>query len=218
MKKIDFYLDFISPYSWLGFDALPTFLSRTEVEVSYRPILFAALLKHYGQLGPAEIPAKRNWTYREVLWRAREQKTSLRLPAQHPFNPLELLRLSLACCENDSPSRDVCDIIFRHVWCSGLDPCERSRIATLNNQLKPVRDPSSLEVKRALQKNSEEAIGRGVFGVPTFAVDERIFWGHDALPMLRAYLHGDQWFTSDAWNAVDRCEAYPAVASKSRTD
>jgi len=54
-------------------------------------------------------------------------------------------------------------------------------------------------VKHALKANTEEAIGLGLFGVPTFVVDGQVFWGLDALPMLREYLQGDDWYRSPAW-------------------
>jgi 2-hydroxychromene-2-carboxylate isomerase len=57
------------------------------------------------------------------------------------------------------------------------------------------------DVKDQLKANTEEAIARGVFGVPTFYVDDKVFWGLDALPMMRAYLDGDQWFDR-AWDAA----------------
>ena len=96
MKHITFYLDFVSPYAYLAFEALPAALQGHSVSVTYKPILFAGLLRHYGQLGPAEIPAKREWTYRQVLWLAHQQGIDFQMPATHPFNPLGLLRLALA--------------------------------------------------------------------------------------------------------------------------
>ena len=205
MKTIDFYLDFISPYAWLGFDALPQALQGLSYRVVHKPVLFAALLKHHGQLGPAEIPSKRDWTYRQVLWLAKQQKTTLQLPAAHPFNPLGLLRLATACDANGQPNRFVCERLFQHVWCSGLDAADPTRLAQLSAQLAPKRDPASPEVKQALQRNSEEAVGLGVFGVPTWVVDGQLFWGQDALPMLRAYLQGDAWFDGPNWQAPGQC-------------
>ena len=70
MKHITFYLDFISPYAYLAFEQLPKALEGLSYSVRYRPVLFAGMLKHYGQLGPAEIAPKRDWTYRQVLWLA----------------------------------------------------------------------------------------------------------------------------------------------------
>jgi 2-hydroxychromene-2-carboxylate isomerase len=205
MKTIEFYLDFISPYAWLGFDALPKALQGISHRVVHKPVLFAAMLKHYGQLGPAEIPAKRDWTYRQVLWQAKQQGTPLQLPAMHPFNPLGLLRLATACDADGQPSRFVCEQVFRHVWCSGQDAADPQRLAQLAAQLKPARDPSDADVKQALQAQTESAIAQGIFGVPTWVVDGRHFWGQDALPMLRAYLQGDPWFDGPDWQAPALC-------------
>ena len=202
MKTITFYLDFISPYAWLAFHALPRALEGISHQVVHKPVLFGALLKHHGQLGPAEIPAKRDWTYRQVLWLARAQGCELQLPATHPFNPLALLRLAVACDAQGLPNRYVCEQVFRHVWCSGQDAADDTRLAALTAQLQPARDVASAEVKQTLQAHTQEAIAAGVFGVPTFAVDDKLFWGQDALPMLRAYLQGDAWFDGPDWRAA----------------
>jgi 2-hydroxychromene-2-carboxylate isomerase len=205
MKTIEFYLDFISPYAWLGFDALPGALQGISHRVVHKPVLFAAMLKHHGQLGPAEIPAKRDWTYRQVLWQAKQQGTPLQLPAMHPFNPLGLLRLATACDADGQPSRFVCEQVFRHVWCSGLDAADPQRLAQLTARLLPARDPTDADVKQALQAHTDEALAQGVFGVPSFRVDDKVFWGQDALPMLRAYLQGDPWFEGPDWQAPALC-------------
>ncbi|WP_353246353.1 2-hydroxychromene-2-carboxylate isomerase [Limnohabitans sp.] len=205
MKTIEFYLDFISPYAWLGFDALPKALQGISHRVVHKPVLFAAMLKHHGQLGPAEIPAKRDWTYRQVLWQAKQQGTPLQLPAMHPFNPLGLLRLATACDADGQPSRFVCEQVFRHVWCSGLDAADPQRLAQLTARLLPARDPTDADVKQALQAHTDEALAQGVFGVPSFRVDDKVFWGQDALPMLRAYLQGDPWFEGPDWQAPALC-------------
>lgn len=205
MKTIHFYLDFISPYAWLAFDALPRALEGISHRVVHKPVLFAAMLKHHGQLGPAEIPAKRDWTYRQVLWQARQQGTPLQLPALHPFNPLSLLRLATACDADGQPNRYVCEQVFRHVWCAGEDAADPQRLALLTAHLGPARDAASAEVKQALQAHTDEALALGVFGVPSFRVDDKLFWGQDALPMLRAYLQGDAWFDGPDWQAPAQC-------------
>ncbi len=202
MKTIHFYLDFISPYAWLAFNALPQALQGMSHRVVHKPVLFGAMLKHHGQLGPAEIPAKRDWTYRQVLWLARQQGCELQLPAAHPFNPLGLLRLAVACDADGEPNRFVCEQVFRHVWCTGQDAADASRLAALSAQMLPTRDPASAQVKQHLQANTDEALALGLFGVPSFVVDDKVFWGQDALPMLRAYLSGDDWFDGLDWNAV----------------
>lgn len=195
MKTITCYLDFISPYAYLAFEALPKALTGCgSYQVVYTPVLFAAMLKHHGHLGPAEIEGKREWTYRQVLWQAHQHHIPMDMPAAHPFNPLSLLRLAVACDAQGLPNRYVCETIFRHVWLGGAQADDAQRLHALTQQLQPDRAPEAAEVKAQLKAHTEEALARGVFGVPTFAVDDKLFWGLDALPMLRAYLDGDDWF------------------------
>jgi 2-hydroxychromene-2-carboxylate isomerase len=167
----------------------------------YKPVLFAAMLKHHGQLGPAEIAGKREWTYRQVAWLSKQLDVPLDMPQSHPFNPLALLRLAVACSAEGEPNRYVCETIFKHVWQGGAAADDAARLQALTQQLAPQRSVDAPEVKAQLKANTEEAIARGVFGVPTFVVDNKVFWGLDALPMMRAYLDGDQWFGS-AWDTA----------------
>ncbi len=199
MKRITFWLDFISPYAFLAFEKLPEVLQGLSYQVVLRPVLFAGLLKHHGQLGPAEITGKREWTYRQVLWLAHQHRVPLQMPAAHPFNPLPLLRLALAGGEHGAANRHTCEQIFRHVWQGGGDAADATRLQALREQLAPARDPAGDAVKSELKANAEAALALGVFGVPTFTVDDKLFWGFDALPLLRAWLQGDSWFGGDAW-------------------
>ncbi|WP_332777115.1 2-hydroxychromene-2-carboxylate isomerase [Polaromonas sp.] len=202
MKHITFYLDFISPYAYLAFEKLPEALQGISHSVSYKPVLFAGLLKHYGQLGPAEVAPKRDWTYRQVLWLAHSNGIEMQLPASHPFNPLSLLRLALACDARGMPNRYACETLFRHVWRGGAEAADPQRLKLLAEQLAPVRDMNGEDVKAQLKTHTEQAIAQGVFGVPAFAVDDKVFWGFDALPMLRDYLAGDAWFAQGHWEGV----------------
>ena len=172
--------------------------------MSYKPVLFAALLKHHGQRGPAEMVGKRDWTYRQAQWLAQHHGVRLDLPASHPFNPLALLRLALACDAQGLPNRYVCETLFRHVWHGGAEATDVARVQALTQQLEPQREVGADAVKAQLKTHTDEAIARGVFGVPTFVVDEKVFWGFDALPMLREYLGGDPWFGGPQWDAAAR--------------
>lgn len=204
LKRLQFYFDPVSPYAALAFAKLPEALSGLSYVVDYRPVLFAAFLQALGQKGPAEIAGKRAWTYRQVSWLAYQAGVALDLPAQHPFNPLPLLRLALAAqAPGATPSRHVVEQLFDFVWRSGgADATDAARLEALSAQLKPVRDPGSEAVKQELRDATEQALTRGVFGVPTIEVDGHLFWGQDALPMLAAYLRGDPWFASGAWEAA----------------
>lgn len=213
MTPITFHFDVISPFAYLAFEHLPEALEGVSHVVEYRPVLFAGLLKAHGHKGPAEIEPKREWTFRQVEWLAKKQGlASMRTPVPHPFNPLALLRLSLACGPaGRMPNRRIVEALMRFVWQAesapwsrqaetapqggqsprggssgfGADPNEPARLAALAAQLVPQRDPNSEEVKAELRALTDAAIARGLFGVPTFEALGRLYWGLDALPMLR---------------------------------
>jgi 2-hydroxychromene-2-carboxylate isomerase len=199
MKHITFYLDFVSPYAYLAFERLPQELAGLSFAITYQPILLGAVLQHHGNRAPADVAPKREWLYRHVSWLGQQQGLDFSMPRVHPFNPLPLLRLALACDAAGTPNRHVCTQIFRHVWQGGEDAADPARLATLQAALKPAREPGDAEVKQQLRTVTDDAARAGVFGVPAFAVDGKLFWGLDALPMLRAYLAGDAWFDSPAW-------------------
>lgn len=205
MKHITFYFDVISPYAYLAFEHLPEALKGLSYSISYRPVLFAAMLKHHGQLGPAEIAPKRDWTYRQALWHAHSKGIEMKMPASHPFNPLPLLRLASACgtpADLASINRYVCETILRYVWQGGAEAADEERLAALTAQLAPQQHLSADDAKAQLKKNTDEAIALNLFGVPAMEVDGKIFWGFDALPMLREYLQGNAWFDGEGWNSV----------------
>lgn len=204
MKRLVFHFDVVSPYAYLAFERLPQALEGCSYWVDYQPLLFAGLLQHHGQKGPAEIEPKRAWTFRQVAWQAHEQGTPIQTPAQHPFNPLPLLRLALACAPAGGlPNRRVVEALFHHVWRGGgADANDPARLAALTAQLAPQRDPAGAEVKAELRAATDAALAAGVFGVPTVGLEGRLFWGLDALPMLAACLRGDPWFGGPDWAAA----------------
>ena len=203
MTTITFYLDFISPYAYLAFESLPKQLMGISHRVVYQPILFGAVLNHHGHMGPAEIPGKREWTYRQVLWQAKQMGIPLDMPLTHPFNPLSLLRLAVASSDDGVPNRYVCETIFRHVWQGGKAADDVERFAKLMEGLAPKRDLQDGQVKNQLKNNTEQAIAKGVFGVPTFTIDDKLFWGLDALPMLRQYVEKDLLFVEADWQSAE---------------
>lgn len=211
MKKITFYLDFVSPYAWLAFERLPEELEGLSYSVEYRPVLLGALLQQHSNPGPAGIAPKRDWTYRHVLWLGHQLGVPLQMPTQHPFNPLVLLRQALACSSDGSINRFVAEALLRHVWVGGHDALDAARLQQLAQELalqvKP--DSDSDRVKALLRANTDAAAERGVFGVPAFGVDDQLFWGLDSLPMLRAYLQGDPWFATEAAAAASVVQGLP---------
>jgi 2-hydroxychromene-2-carboxylate isomerase len=203
MILIDFHFDPISPYAYLAFERLPQVLEGQGYAVRYRPLLFAGLLQHWGQKGPAEIEPKRAWTFRQVSWLAQRHGIELALPAQHPFNPLALLRLLLATAPPGGlPSRRACERVLHHAWRGGADANDPQRLEALRERLAPVRDPQSDEVKRELRAATDAAIAAGLFGVPTCVAGGRAFWGLDGLEMLGAWLAGDPFLNGPGWDAA----------------
>jgi 2-hydroxychromene-2-carboxylate isomerase len=182
---VSWYFDFISPFAYLQW---PKVLGLSQGRaVAFRPILFAGLLEKNGQKGPAEIPAKRLFTYRHVLWLARQQGVSLRFPPTHPFNPLPALRLCVAA----GNSTDAIGAIFDWIWAEGRAADSAEALAPLAAKL-GVADPehalSAPAVKDALRRNFEDAVAEAVFGVPTLSLDGELFWGNDAFAFVEAVI------------------------------
>ncbi len=200
MKRIVFHFDVISPYVHLAFHRLPQVLEGCSYDVEYRPLLFAGLLKAHAHKGPAEIEPKRAWTFRHVQWLAHEHGIPMQTPAQHPFNPLPILRLLLAA----GPNRRTVEAALAHVWQGGLDALDVERLAALRDTLAPARDPDGDDIKAALRRHTDEAVAAGLFGVPTLQLDDRLYWGLESLPMLRDALQGGAWSAGPAWDAAGR--------------
>jgi 2-hydroxychromene-2-carboxylate isomerase len=208
--KISWVFDLISPYSYLGLKQLSLLPAGAELELV--PVLFAGLLNHHGQVGNAEIASKRRFTYRFVVWRARRMGVPLKMPPAHPFNPLSALRLVIAA---GSDRRSV-ETAFDFVFGQGRDVADPAVLADLARELGiedvavALNDP---DVKRTLRNNTDWAIERGVFGVPTFVIGTELFWGHDALEMAVDYLRDPTGF-NDA--QMSRIDTLPVGVTRSR--
>ena len=191
---IDWYFDFISPYAYLQWQRLRR--EAPQLKLKLKPVLFAGLLSHYDHKGPAEIMPKRSWTYAHCLWIARQHDIPMKLPSAHPFNPLPVLRLSLAL----GATEDIVDRLFAYVWREGLLPSDEIAWQELLDELLMMQsDISTDSIKQALHDNCEQAIASGVFGVPTAVVDGHLFWGVDATDMLLHYVAGDPFFSSESY-------------------
>ncbi len=185
MPAADWYFDFLSPFSYLQltqFERLPP-----DLEITLRPVLFAGLLGHWKHRGPAEIPLKRVHTYRWCHWYAERHGIPFRMPPAHPFNPLRPLRLAIARGSEAALVRTI----FDAVYAEGRDLSRDREWHALTTRL-AIPDADALiadpAVKTALRDNTEEAVQRGVFGVPTFAVCGEIFWGVDSTDLVLDFL------------------------------
>jgi 2-hydroxychromene-2-carboxylate isomerase len=209
MRSAIWYFDFVSPFAYICLHRLKEL--PADLVIEYRPVLFAGILNHWGQKGPAELPTKRRYTYRWSHWWAHSLGLPLKYPAAHPFNPLRHLRLAIAC----SSTPEAVQTIFNSVWTTGAEASDPARFAALLKKLNlKTEDIEKPEVKSKLRTNTEEAAQRGVFGVPTFEVDEELFWGADSMEFLRAFL-ADPATLRNA--EMLRLEGLPVAAAR-RTD
>ena len=206
MRRALWYFDFVSPFAYLCLHRLNEL--PPEVRIEYRPVLFAGLLAHHGQKGPAEIPSKRRYTYRWCHWWAQQLGVPFRFPAGHPFNPLHHLRLAIAAGCSDKAVRQI----FDAVWTTGADAADAAAFAALRIALGVSEQSLGAQaVKDALRRNTEEAAARGVFGVPSFEVDGELFWGADAVPFVAACLKDPAVLRS---GEVRRLDALPVSAAR----
>jgi 2-hydroxychromene-2-carboxylate isomerase len=197
MKTADWYFDFISPFAYLALPRVER-LSKSA-DIRFRPILFAGLLDHWGQKGPAEIMPKRVWTYRWCTWLAAQQGVAFRFPAAHPFNPLPYLRLAIAAGATPATVRTIFDAL----WTTGADPGDENVLAGLASTLRI--DPATLgapAIKDRLRTETADAAALGVFGVPTLAIDGELFWGVDGMDFAEAYLADPSMLATDEMRRV----------------
>lgn len=196
---IELFFDVISPFSYL----LDAALRKAPIpgDLVLRPVLFAGLLQAYGNKGPAEIESKRIFTYEYCTWLARSMNIPFRVPPVHPFNPLRYLRLIISA----GCSSSVTTAVFEQLWTTGVDPHSEDSWRALATKLHLADIDQRIEhpdVKSALRSNTEEAVSRGVFGVPAMICRGRLFWGHDSLPMLRDFIADHPVFESADMQAV----------------
>lgn len=182
---ITWYFDFISPFAYLAWPRVRAL--RRAHAIALKPILFAGLLDRLQHKGPAEIPAKREFTYRHVLWRARQAGVPLRFPPTHPFNPIAALRLCIAA----GSSPEAVEVLFDWLWAEGRAGhsaealTEPGRRLGIDDVATAIAAP---QVKATLRDNFEAAVADQVIGVPTLAIDRALFWGEDAMDFAEAVL------------------------------
>lgn len=214
-RRLEFFLDFVSHNTYLAWTQLRPLAFRHGLEVVPVPVLFAAMLENNGQLGPAEIPPKSRWMLHNVLRKARALGVPMRPPASHPFNPLVALRA--AGLEMPEGERErLIDALFAAAWAEAEDlsrpevVAAAARRAGLDGEALVAR-AGEPEAKERLRAATDEAIGRGVFGVPTMIVDGELFWGLDDFHWLECRLEGD-----DPVAGMDLSEWYAVTPSTRR--
>ena len=198
--RASWVFDVISPFAYLAFGQLARLPANVEIE--FVPVLFAGMLEHFGQIGPAEIPSKRRSTYRFVLWRAQRMGIPMRMPPAHPFNPLAALRLIIAAGSDARAVETVLSAVFRDGR-DVSDPAVIGGLAATLGVANPHAALSDPKVKERLRENTNWAITRGVFGVPTLVIGEEFFWGQDAMEMAFDYVTDPKAFSTPDMRSLD---------------
>lgn len=210
-----FYFDVISPYAYLAWTQIHALAERHGRDVEPAPILFAALLNAYGHKGPAEIPPKRVYIFKDVLRSAARLGVPLAPPPAHPFNPLLALRVASVPMPQDR-QRALIHALYRATWGGGggVESTPQVAAAIAEVGLDPeatIREATSEVGKARVRARTEEALARGVFGVPTIWADGEIFWGLDALGHLDRFLAGHDPIDPAA---IARWSSLPSSASR----
>lgn len=199
MTEIKWYFDFISPFAYLQmaqFSHLPK-----NIRLKPIPVVFGGLLAHWGQLGPAEISPKRKFVYRFFQWKADSLGVPFKMPPSHPYNPLSSLRLCIAA---GSKIEDV-QVIYNVIYGKGIQPDSEEGLGMMAQELN-IKNPeeaiNNINVKEKLKQNTENAIKDGVFGVPTFVVEDELFWGGDATDMMLDFLSNSALFETSEMKRI----------------
>lgn len=191
-KHIIFYFDFISAYSYLAWVQFPKLLEETKASMEAIPVFLAGMLHACGQKGPAEIPSKRNYCFKDILMCAAECGVPIEGPPSHPFNPLLALRMCTALSDENQKQKLI-HKMFTACWSEGKNIADANILSQLANECGLdgqllLQKAQESTIKEQLKKNTEAALKKGVFGVPTFLVNGELFWGNDRLHFLKRFL------------------------------
>ena len=197
-KTIDFYFDFASPASFLGYTQIEGIAERTGAALVWKPMLLGGVFKATGNASPVLIPAKGRWMNDDIMRWAQRHGTSIIYPEGFPLNTLALMRgaVGYQLREGQERFRLYVDLIYRAIWQRQIDLRDAETLAGLlrDNGLDPdafllmVAEP---EIKQALIAATEAAVERGVFGAPTFFVDGVMHFGQDRMDWVEAEASGN---------------------------
>lgn len=192
---VEFYFDPVSPYAWLAMEQIDRIIEAGG-HIACRPILFAGLLNAYATKGPAEVPTKRAYVFRDVMRQAKRLNLPFRGPPYHPFNPLAALR-AIHAIEGDAQRLALSRHVLASVWRDGIDVADPDGLAGVLARGGFDADPvlvasATPEIKLRLRSETQKAIDVGVFGVPTFRLYDELFWGADRVETVVWALKGGE--------------------------
>ena len=188
IKPFEFYFDFVSPYSFLAHKEIRKIENKIGIKIKYKPILLGGLHNLHGIKAPAFIPAKAKHMVRDCKLIAERNKIQFRFNSYFPIKSLNLMR-GVLVAEEDNIKNYYIDNIFDTVWRDGLNMNDELifqkvlKNININPKTFALRSSSSL-IKDSLRKKTSEAYAKGIFGAPTFTVNNKIFWGQDRIEFV----------------------------------
>ena len=183
-KLIDFYFDFISPYSYLAFNKLKSLNKDNQININYKPILLGGLHNLGGITAPAFNERKMKNMKNDCELIATKNNIHFKWNTKFPINSLYLMRGYLII--NDDLKEKYFDFCFNAYWKDNLDISDEKNITIIldnigfNNEnfFNGIKD---LKIKEKLKDLTKNAFDKDIFGAPTFVVNNKIFWGQDRL-------------------------------------
>lgn len=189
---IDFYFDFLSPFAYLARYKLAQIADEHSCTINYKAIDLDQAKKAIGNTGPSnrDMPIKLGYLIKDLARWAERYGVPL-LPVKNHNS--RLLNLGTYYAELHGKSRDYVEAAYRRTWGEGGAPDDEALLRGIASELawdpeEFLRYVNSAEAAERYQATTREAIGRGVFGVPTFMVGEQMWWGNDRLLFLEEYL------------------------------
>jgi 2-hydroxychromene-2-carboxylate isomerase len=193
-KTIDFYFDFASPTSYLAYTQLPGIAAEAGAAIVYQPVLLGGIFQATGNLPPISVPGKQAYIMNDLKRFAARYGVRFNVNPHFPLNSLQLMRGATGLLLRNPGDFDTyVRSIFRAMWLDQVNLGDQQALAAVlrNAGLDPVdlasiaSDPA---VKDRLKANTEAAVQKGLFGVPTFFVGEDMFFGQDRLSFVREAL------------------------------
>jgi 2-hydroxychromene-2-carboxylate isomerase len=193
-RSFEYWFDFGSPAAYLAFTQLPKLESETNAKAVYRPMLLGGVFQAAGNQSPASIPAKGAYTFKDFARFAKRYKVPFNSNPHFPINTLLLMRVALGIQQQESDRfLAYCTTVFEAIWVDSLNMNDPATVGKVLH--KAGFEPQSLitlasetAIKEALKTATTEAVSRGVFGAPTFFVDDQMFWGQDRLDFVKEAL------------------------------
>ena len=185
IKPFEFYFDFVSPYSYIAHQEIRRLEKKSLVKIKYMPILLGGLHLLNDIKAPAFIPSKAKFMIRDCKLVAAKKKITFKFNSYFPIKSLNLMRGSLIAHEDNFLNFYI-DTVFEAIWKDGLNMNDQNIIDKVlkNIDINPKTfflRASSLTVKDLLKNKTAEAHKKGIFGAPTFLINDKIFWGQDRL-------------------------------------